>query len=288
MRMALIIEYEGTEYHGFQYQANAPSVQAELEKAISRLTGEKTRIKAAGRTDAGVHAKGQVVAFDTMAGHAPGTFVKALNFYLPDDIAVRAAYRVADDFDPRRRALSRRYRYTVLNSAIPSPLLRRTTCLVREPLRVGRMRMAARLFLGSHDFRAFSGPLGGRRTSTVRQVYDVTVRACGELVTCEVEGNAFLPQQVRRMVGALVDLGRGRLSLDDLKAMIDGGKVGVAAGALPPQGLCLLKVTYPDFPPEVGELDDNQYQVQPGARAWREASVARRECRGQDPGPAVL
>ncbi len=258
MRMALIVEYEGTNYHGFQYQANAPSVQAELEKAIARLTGEKLRVKAAGRTDAGVHAKGQVVAFDTLAQHTADTFVKALNFYLPEDIAVRAAYRVADDFDPRRKALSRRYRYTVLNSATPSPLLRRTTCLVKEPLRVGRMRMAARLFLGSHDFRAFSGPLGGRKTSTVRRVYDVVVRARGELVTCEVEGNAFLPQQVRRMVGALVELGRGRLSLDDLKAMIEGGKVEGAAITLPPHGLCLLKVTYPDFPPEVGELDDDQ------------------------------
>ncbi|MCH8205449.1 MAG: tRNA pseudouridine synthase A, partial [Chloroflexi bacterium] len=117
MRLALIVEYDGGDYHGFQYQANAPTIQEELQKAVLRFTGEEVRVSGAGRTDAGVHAEGQVVAFDTDSGHRPERFEKALNFYLPEDISVRGAYRVEGDFDPRRDASSRTYRYTILNRA---------------------------------------------------------------------------------------------------------------------------------------------------------------------------
>lgn len=250
MRLALVVEYDGTGYSGFQYQANAPSVQEELEKAIAHLTSEKVRIKAAGRTDAGVHALGQVVAFDTTSGHAPETFVRALNFYLPRDIAVKAAHRVRESFDPRRDALSRRYRYTLLNSPAPSPLRMRTSWHIEEPLNVRRMQRAAGLLVGTHDFARFAATLGDERASTVRHIHEASVRRSGDVITFEVEGNAFLPHQVRHMAGALVDVGRGKLSLEELKAMVDGGNTHAVAHSLPPQGLCLIRVTYPDFPPQ--------------------------------------
>ncbi len=259
MRLALIVEYEGTDFHGFQYQSNVPSIQEELEKAIERVTGERVRIAGAGRTDAGVHAEGQVVAFDTVSTHSPETFVRALNFYLPDAIAVKAAYRVARGFDPRRDALSRRYRFTVLNSSVPAPLMRRTAVRITEPLDVRRMRGAARLLVGERDFKNFAGPLAEECSSTVRHIYQASVRKVGDVVTFDFEGSAFLPHQVRRMVGALVDVGRGKLLLSDFRTCISGEAGDIVAHSLPPHGLCLMGVTYSDFPPNNGETYDSEH-----------------------------
>jgi len=252
MRLALIIEYQGTNYHGFQYQSNVPSIQEALEKAIIDFTGEALRVKGAGRTDAGVHAKGQVVAFDTTAAHSPATFLKALNFYLPDDVAVKQAYRVDESFDPRRDALRRAYRYVILNSPVPSPLLRTTTWPVRESLDVERMSEAADLLVGVHDFVRFSGPLGDDAKSTVRLISEASVDRIEDLVTFDVEGSSFLPHQVRRMTGALVDLGRGSLDLSEFREMVGGEDNEAVAHSLGPQGLCLMSVTYSDFPPRDG------------------------------------
>lgn len=253
MRLALIVEYEGTDYKGFQYQTNAPSIQEELENSIERLTGERVRVSGAGRTDAGVHALGQVVAFDTTAGHPPETFKMAMNHHLPDSIAVRAAFRVTDGFDPRREALSREYRFTVLNSRTPAPLMRRTAVRISEPLNVKKMRNGSKLLVGEHDFARFAGPLEAGKDNTVRWIYRASVRTTGEIVTFEFEGSSFLPHQVRRMVGALVDLGRDAMSLSDLRALIRGESSRVVAHSLPAQGLCLVGVTYSDFPPTSGE-----------------------------------
>ncbi len=259
MRLAFVVEYEGTRYHGFQHQKNATSVQEELEKAIERTTGERTRVKGAGRTDTGVHAKGQVVAFDTNASLDVETIVRALNFHLPDDIAVRAGHRVTDDFDPRRHALSRRYRYTILTSATPSPLMRRTAFRVQAQLDVGPMQRAARLLIGDHDFVNFSGPLDDGCASTIRRIYRATVRAEDEVLAIDVEGNAFLPRQVRRMAGALVEVGQRIMSVKEFGGLMDGEtpERQRAPRTLPAHGLCLMEVRYPDFPPEVGEADGN-------------------------------
>ena len=252
MRLALIIEYQGTNYHGFQYQTNAPSIQEALEKAIVDFTGEALRVKGAGRTDAGVHAKGQVVAFDTTAAHSPGTFLQALNFYLPEDVAVKQAYRVDESFDPRRDALRRAYRYMILNSPVPSPLLRTTTWPVKEPLKAETMSEAAELLVGVHDFVRFAGPLGDDAKSTVRCIFEASLDRTGDLVTFDVEGSSFLPHQVRRMAGALVDVGRGSLELSEFREMIGGENSEAVAHSLGPQGLCLISVTYSDFPPRDG------------------------------------
>jgi tRNA pseudouridine38-40 synthase len=249
MRLALTVEYEGTNYRGFQYQTNAPSVQEELEKAIQRFTGESVRVKGAGRTDAGVHARAQVVAFDTATTHPKEAFLGALNRHLPDDIAVRKVHSVPDDFDPRRMAKSRRYAFTIDTGPVRSPLTRRTTHHIARPLDVGKMRRAARHFVGRHDFARFAGPLEKADASTVREVTEAAVRRSGHghTVTLEVEGGSFLPHQVRRMAGALVDVGQGRLTPAELKSMVDGDEVDAVAHSLPPQGLCLVKIEYEDF-----------------------------------------
>jgi len=253
MRLALIIEYDGTEYHGFQYQGDTPTVQEELEKAVHGFTGEDVRVKGAGRTDAGVHAEGQVVAFDTDSGQGSERFEKALNFYLPEDISVRAAHKVGRCFDPRRDATSRRYRYTVLNRPYRSPLRRKRAHLVRDRLNVRRMREGAKLFIGIHDFAGFSGPLESPEASSVRRIIEAVVRKSGEMVTFEVEGNAFLPHQVRRMAGALVDLARNNMTMDELRDILNGAPGGRVAHALPAQGLSLVAVSYPNFPVDGGE-----------------------------------
>lgn len=255
MRLALIIEYEGTRYRGFQYQANAPTIQGELERAIHRFTGECARVKAAGRTDAGVHASGQVIAFDTAAAHSTSTAIGALNYHLPDDIAVKAAFRVGDDFDPRRSARRRTYRYRILNCATPSPLARRFVCHIRRPLDARRMQTAAEMFIGAHDFRKFAAHQPDKPNS-VRCVSRVALERSGDTITFEVAANAFLHHQVRRMAGALADIGRGRLSLDDLRTLIDNGQTDKVAHSLPPLGLCLVSVEYADFPPRANPIDE--------------------------------
>lgn len=244
MRYALIIEYDGTRYSGFQYQKNARTVQEEIEKAIARFTGEAVRIKAAGRTDAGVHATGQVVAFDSDAGHPAEVVVRALNSHLPDDIAVKDAREVSDAFDPRRCATERKYVYTVDCGQTRSPIRRRTTYHLGRPLDVERMTEAGGTLEGIHDFAQFSGPLERPEASTVREIFSIDIREIEETVLIEVTGNAFLPHQVRRMSGALVDIGLGKLKGEDVGGLLKGPVDGIAARALPPQGLCLVSVKY--------------------------------------------
>ena len=244
MRLALAVEYDGTRYAGFQYQNNARSIQEELEKAIASLTGENVRVRGAGRTDAGVHALGQVVAFDTSSTHGPATVLKALNHYLPDDTAVKAAAKVGDDFDPRRSAVSRRYRYTVVNSRLRSPLRRTFSHQEPSPLDSDAMAKAASLYVGVHDFRRFAGRPDRSGASTVREIFEAQVEKTGDTITIEIEGNAFLPHQVRRMAGALVDVGRGALASDDITAMLEGASDSAIARTLPARGLCLLSVKY--------------------------------------------
>ena len=250
-RLALVLEYEGTRYHGFQWQSNAPSVQAEVEAAIERLTGERMRIKAAGRTDTGVHAAGQVVSFMTQASYDEETFLDALNHYLPPDISVRAVHQVRPNFDPRRHASSRVYRYTLLNRRAPGALWRRWAHHVRYPLDVAAMGRAFRVLEGRRDFAPFSGPLGQRRT-TVRRLLRTEVRCEGDLVTLEVEGDAFLPQQVRRMAAALLRVGAGKMTFEAFRRLADCGRLGAAQQVLPAKGLCLIRVKYRN-----GMIDDD-------------------------------
>lgn len=250
MRLALVVEYEGTRYHGFQYQKNVPTIQEGLEKAIERFTGEKIRVKGAGRTDAGVHAAGQVVAFDTDSNHPVGEITAALNFHLPKDIAVKLTYKVDAEFDPRRQALSRMYAYSVVNTPVRTPLMRRTSHHILEPLDIELMQRSAELFLGIWDFSRFSAAPENLEVSTVREIFESEVTRDGNVVTFKVRGSSFLQHQVRRMTGILVEIGKGKRTHSDIKNLLNGHPGDIVAHPLPPNGLCLESVQYVNFPPK--------------------------------------
>lgn len=243
-RVVLIVEYEGTRYHGFQLQAGVPTIQGEVEKALWKLTGAKTRVAAASRTDAGVHARGQVVSFRTRSPHSLQTFIEGLNFYLPGDIVVKESYRVRDNLDVRRQAVSREYNYYILNSRTRSPLRADYTYLVAGHLELDAMNRACQALTGTHDFASFASSLGVEVRNTVRRVSQAEMRKDGELVVFRMVANAFLPHQVRNTVGALVRVGLGKMSGDEFCSIIAAEKPGLAGPAAPACGLCLMRVNY--------------------------------------------
>ena len=259
-RIALVLEYEGTAYAGFQRQSGVPSVQEAVETALHALMGEPVRVKAAGRTDAGVHAAGQVVAFDTKSLYSEETIQRGLNHYLPEEISVKEAYEAPPGFDPRRHAIARVYRYTLLTSESRSPLRRRATYRVGRPLDIAAMGQALEHLEGERDFGPFSGPVGRGKT-TVRWLYRAVVWRQDDEVHLELEGNAFLPQQVRRIAGAVLQVGLGRLTLEDFRKLADCGRAGASTGVLPPWGLCLQEVKYSGFPTRshAGITDHSSY-----------------------------
>ncbi len=241
-RIALVLEYDGGQYGGSQLQPRVPSVQGELEQAIHQLTGEPVRLALAGRTDAGVHAQGQVAAFTTTSVHDTDVIARGLNAWLPDDIAVRRAWVAPIDFDPRRHALSRTYRYTISNTPARSPLWRHRAWHVAEPLDTEAMQRAAATLAGERDFASFTRK---QNTSTVRCVHRCEVARRGCRVLIDIEANAFLRQQVRRTAGALVSAGRGRLTFAAFRDLLRHPKPAAAGPLAPPQGLCLMRVSYP-------------------------------------------
>ena len=246
-KVLLVVEYEGTRYHGFQFQPGLATVQGELERAVCNLTGEGVHVIAASRTDAGVHAQGQVVSFRTGSGLTVETFRKGLNHYLPEDIAVKTACRVKSDFDVRRDVHSREYRYTILNGQVRSPLQRRHTYLVASPLDGEKMQEACGALRGEHDFAPFAGPPAGKSLNSVRTVYKAEVHEKRGLIIFDMVANSFLPQQVRRTVGALIEVGKGKKTVGEFWEMTRSKKRGVSGPTAPPHGLCLMRVNYRDF-----------------------------------------
>lgn len=248
-RIALVLEYEGTRYAGFQVQSNVTSVQGTVETAVRQLTGSATRVYGAGRTDSGVHAREQVVSFDTGSGLEIERFRTGLNHYLAKDVAVREAYDVDADFDPRRHAVRRTYRYTMLESVSRSPLRARFVHHVGQQLDVASMNAALSRLVGERDFSPFCGnlPQGG---GTVRMMYRTQVwRQDGDEVCLELEANAYLHQQVRRIAGAVLSVGLGRMTINEFAAKADSKVHGAAALVLPAKGLTLMRIEYKDFPP---------------------------------------
>ncbi len=242
-RIGLLVEYDGTAYHGSQRQARHDTIEGRVREAIRALTGEQARVVSQGRTDAGVHARGQVMAVDTEAALPARAFVGGLNRHLPDDIAVQAARELPPDFDVRRRARSRAYRYLAYVGAERSPLRRRFAWVCGEAPDVSAMRAAAALLVGEHDFAAFAGKPDAPAT-TVRRMLRAEVRQKGALVDFTFEATAFLPHQVRRTVGALMEVGRGRLDEATFRTFLRGGAFALAGPAAPPQGLYLWRVVY--------------------------------------------
>jgi tRNA pseudouridine38-40 synthase len=243
-RIALLLEYDGSPFAGSQVQKQNPSVQEALEAAVEQLTGEHARAAFAGRTDAGVHALGQVAAFTTASRLKTESFVHGLNAWLPESIAVQRAAEVDLAFDPRREASRRWYRYLVYNSPTRSPLWRGRAWQVAAPLDAARMARAARWLDGEHDFAAFS-----RRepTSTVRRVFRCDVRAEPPLIVFDMEATAFLRQQVRRTVGTLVQVGRSKLGVSDFRSLLRRAEPSSAGPVAPAGGLYLMRVAYPSL-----------------------------------------
>lgn len=242
-KLALIVEYDGTRYHGFQAQLGVQTIQGAIESALNKVTGERIRIIGAGRTDAGVHARGQVISFICGSRLSLRTLIKALNFYLLPDIAVKDGSTVENGFSARRDAVSREYQYTILNSLTPSPLQRDYAYFVPVSLDTGAMNEACQALLGKQDFASFTGPMMGKRT--VRNVSKAEVSREGETVFFDMIADAFLPKQVRCTVGSLVRVGLGKLKLEKFKEIIQAKKPGLAAPVAPAHGLCLMKVNYP-------------------------------------------
>ena len=243
-KLRLILEYQGSNYHGFQAQKEAPTIQDELEKALYQLTKEKNRVIGASRTDSGVHARGQVVTFRTQSALEPDVFVNGLNHYLPTDIAVREASFVDDSFHPRRDAHSREYRYLVLNRATRSPHFRDNAYLVRGNLDIAVMNQAAAGLIGVHDFMGFASQLEAKTNCTVRRVYRAEVTRQGDFVIFYIVASAFLPHQVRNTMGSLLRVGQGKMTLEEFCSIMDSKIPSQAGPAVPACGLCLIKVNY--------------------------------------------
>ena len=238
MRYRARVEYDGTEFAGFQAQPGRRTVQGELERVLAHLHGgRRVTVSAAGRTDAGVHATGQVIAF-TWTGAMPGKRLgQAVGAMLPRDVSIGPLQRVAPDFSPRRAATRREYRYSIWTGP-RSPLRERYAYGLEEHLDVEAMQAAASQLVGARDFSAF-GRVNGR---AVRTLYEVRVRRQGHLVTIDVIGDAFLRQMVRSIVAALIRIGMGRASAEDLVSELRSPGRAFAGAVVPPQGLCLRRV----------------------------------------------
>jgi tRNA pseudouridine38-40 synthase len=239
----LVVEYEGTSYHGFARQAGPVTIQGVLEAAIASIGGAPARVVGAGRTDAGVHARGQVVSF-TFAGSVPTSRLPAaLNANLPPDVAVLAAREVAPGWDALRACAGKLYSYTVLNRASPSPMWRRFALHWPGPLDEAAMRAAASELLGRHDFRAFRST-GGSAKTTARHVSRCDIERQGDLLRILVEADGFLYNMVRIMAGTLLEVGRGAMTAGDVREALAADDRGRAGPTLPPHGLCLELVRY--------------------------------------------
>lgn len=239
MRYQARCEYDGTDFAGFQLQPNARTVQGELEAVLARLNGgERVAVDGAGRTDAGVHATGQVIGF-TYTGRVPAEELqRAVNAQLPRDVAIRDLRRAPDGFHPRYAARYREYRYTVWNGP-RSPLHERMALGLRTQLDVAAMASAGSVFVGRHDFSSFGGTDG---RSPVRTVHAVRIRRQGRLVTIDVRANAFLRGQVRRMVAGLLEVGLGKMDEVGLAAALSAREPALNGAAAPAKGLCLRHV----------------------------------------------
>ncbi len=242
----LTLEYEGTRYLGWQRQPQGMTIQQALEEAIEQTTGVMSRVTGASRTDAGVHARGQVANFRTDSALPVERLQGALNALLPRDIVVLSAEDVAEDFDARFSARSKLYHYTVWNDRV-RPALERNLCWhLRWPLDLQPMQEAARLLIGRHDFAAFQSANAQSETTARTVLYAAWERA-GSKLTFAVEADGFLYKMVRAIVGTLVDVGRGRKSVEDFGETLDSRHRRRAGRTAPPQGLCLMAVRYAEM-----------------------------------------
>jgi len=253
-KLACGIEYDGTDYHGFQRQptAHGKTIQGMLETAITRLSGTMSVVYGAGRTDAGVHASGQVIHFSSLSHLTPQVWLRALNALLPASVVVRWVREVPEEFHARYSARSRSYRYTIWNDAIPTALRARYSYFRPQALDASLMRDACQLLLGRQDFGAFGSspdehnPLKPGPHSCVRTMLRAECTREDTLIYCDFTADAFLTGQVRRMVGTLLLVGQKRLSLEEFASIVRLARKTHPGPLAPPHGLCLVGVSYPE------------------------------------------
>jgi tRNA pseudouridine38-40 synthase len=244
----LTIAYDGTDFHGWQMQSNKPTIQGEITSVLRRLTQENIAMHAAGRTDAGVHALGQIGSFKTQSGLSPQEFQRALNAILPPTIRIVAAEETGPNFSARWSALSKIYRYRLYRGKVVPPSEWRYVLHYPFPLDEDKMRDAAARYVGSHDFASFAASTGSedddKERSTVRDIYSTELlrSADNEELVFTVRGRSFLRYMVRKMVGTLLDVGRGRLAAEDIDRLYELKDRSKSGPTVPPEGLCMVSV----------------------------------------------
>lgn len=245
MRIAIGIEYDGTAYNGWQRQRTGIGIQARIEGALSSVADETVEVTCAGRTDAGVHASGQVAHFDTRAERSDRSWLLGANTALPDDIGLRWVRKVGDDFHARFSATARRYEYRILNRLVRSPLYRHRAWWVHQPLDDRAMHEAAQQLLGEHDFSAFRAA-GCQAKSAVRELTSISVSRDDDWLIIDVAANAFLQHMVRNITGTLVAIGSGDETVGWAREVLDSRDRTRGGIAAPPHGLTLVGVQYPE------------------------------------------
>jgi tRNA pseudouridine38-40 synthase len=239
----LTIEYDGTGYHGWQFQPNLETIQGTIEAKLVQIIGESVRLAASGRTDTGVHALGQVANFKTHSCLNVQSFLRALNSLLPEDIRIKNVEEVDETFHARFSAKGKIYEYRIFNGKLPSPFHRHYSWFVPGDLDLTSMRKSAMKLIGRHDFSSFCSA-GSDHSSPIREIYTINVEMRGELIIVEVEANAFLRQMVRNIVGTLVEVGRGKLTPSQFGGILEARDRRRAGLAAPARGLFLVRVNY--------------------------------------------
>ncbi|MEW6419195.1 MAG: tRNA pseudouridine(38-40) synthase TruA [Nitrospirota bacterium] len=253
-KVRLLIEYDGAAYQGWQIQKKGLTIQGVIEEKILKITGEKSKVIGASRTDAGVHALGQVAAFRTESRLDPEVIKRALNALLPDDIRIIEASEVDNSFHPRDSAKRKSYFYIIANQRESSAFLYRYTWMVQQPLDLKSMKEAADVLIGTHDFSSFKGA-GSSTKNPVREIFSLGINRLeridfmttsieGEFVKIRIEADGFLRHMVRNIVGTLVEIGRGRIPADRIKEILISRDRRLAGPTAPPNGLFLKRIVY--------------------------------------------
>ena len=245
-RIKLVTAYDGTNYHGSQIQNNGETIEGVLKMELSSLLKEDIQIIGASRTDAGVHARGNVFVFDTESRIPPEKFTYALNARLPEDIRIQDSEEVPLTFHPRHQDTVKTYEYRILNRKLPLPEYRLHTHFTYEALNIEKMQQACKFFIGEYDFASFCAA-GSQVESTVREIYDLHVKKEGDLITISVTGNGFLYNMVRIIAGTLLKVGSGQFAPEDMEGIIQGRDRSLAGPTAPAKGLTLIEIRYPNY-----------------------------------------
>ena len=238
----LVIEYDGTNYAGWQQQKNGKTIHQTLDKAIVKVVNEEIKLHGAGRTDAGTHAIGQVANFKTQANIPLFNLVQAINYYLPKDIVVKSAKKVPEKFHSRYSAKSKVYRYTILNNKTRNAIGRNYCHYYGTDLDIEKMQKASKALIGKHDFSTFKSK--SEVISSVRTIKKLEIKKKGEYLFFTIEADGFLYKMVRAIVGTLLEVGRGKMTLGKFRETVKSGIRAKAGNTVPANGLCLLRVKY--------------------------------------------